>query len=71
MIMSVDQSMEWKLAGEAEVLREKPAPSATLSTNPTWRDLVSNPGRRVETVCYSVGRTQDSKGLESLTKDIV
>jgi hypothetical protein len=39
-------SVEWRLAGEAEVL-EKTCPSATLSTtNSTWPDPGSNPGRR-------------------------
>jgi hypothetical protein len=44
--MSVEQSVEWEFAGETEVLK-KTFPSATLSTtNPTWPDLGSNPGRR-------------------------
>jgi hypothetical protein len=39
----VKQLVEWRLAGETEVLN----PSATLSTtNPTWPDPGSNPGRR-------------------------
>jgi hypothetical protein len=47
MMMSVEQSEEWELAGEIEVLGEKTCPSATLSTtNPTSPDLGSNPGRR-------------------------
>jgi hypothetical protein len=38
--------MEWELAGETEY-SEKTFPSAILSTtNPTWPDLESNPGRR-------------------------
>jgi hypothetical protein len=42
MRMIVEQLMEWKLAGETEVLVED-LPSATLcTTNPTWPD----PGRR-------------------------
>jgi hypothetical protein len=44
--MSVEQSMEWRLAWETEVLGEN-LPSATLSTtNPTWLDQGSNAGRR-------------------------
>jgi hypothetical protein len=44
--MSVEQSVEWELAGETEVLGEN-CPNATLSTtNPTWPDLGSNQGRR-------------------------
>jgi hypothetical protein len=42
----VEQLVEWRLAGETEVLGET-FPSATLSTtNPTWPDPRSNPGRR-------------------------
>jgi hypothetical protein len=45
-MMNVEQSVEWELAGEADVLGEN-LPSATLSTtNPTWSDLGSKPGRR-------------------------
>jgi hypothetical protein len=45
MMMNVEQSVEWELAAETEVLGET-CPSATLSTtNATWRDLGSNPGR--------------------------
>jgi hypothetical protein len=44
--MSVEQSVEWKLAGETEVLGEK-LPQYTLSTtNLTWPDLGSNPSLR-------------------------
>jgi hypothetical protein len=47
-MMTVEQSVEWELAGEAEVL-EKTYPSSTLSTTyPTWSDLGSNPDRRDE-----------------------
>jgi hypothetical protein len=43
----VEQLVEWRLAGETEVLGERSCPSATLSTtNPTWPDPGSNPGRR-------------------------
>jgi hypothetical protein len=45
-MMNVEQSVEWELAGESEVLGEN-LPQSTLSTsNPTWPDLGSNPGRR-------------------------
>jgi hypothetical protein len=38
--------VEWELAKKMNYL-EKTCPSATLSTtNPTWPDLGSNPGRR-------------------------
>jgi hypothetical protein len=40
MMVIVEQLVEWRLAGET-------FPSATLSTtNPTWPDPGSNPGRR-------------------------
>jgi hypothetical protein len=46
MRMIVEQLVEWRLAGETEVLGEN-RPSATLSTtNTTWPDPGSNPGRR-------------------------
>jgi hypothetical protein len=42
-MMSVEESVEWELAGETDVLEEN-CPSATLSTtNPAWRDPGSNP----------------------------
>jgi hypothetical protein len=45
-MMIVEQSVEYELAGETEVLGEN-CPSATLSTtNPTWTDQGSKPGRR-------------------------
>jgi hypothetical protein len=45
--MNVEQSVEWKLAGEIEVLGKKTCPRVTLSTtNFTWPDLGSNPFRR-------------------------
>jgi hypothetical protein len=44
MMVTVEQLVEWRLAGETEVLGEN-FPSATLSTtNPIW----PNPGRRGE-----------------------
>jgi hypothetical protein len=47
-MISVEQSVEWELAGETEVLGEN-LPSATLSTtNPTWPEPCSNPDRRGE-----------------------
>jgi hypothetical protein len=45
-MMIVEQLVEWRLAGETEVL-EKTCSSATLSTiYPTWLDPGSNQGRR-------------------------
>jgi hypothetical protein len=45
-MMSVKQSVEWKLAGKPKY-SEETCSSATLSTtNPSWTDLGSNPGRR-------------------------
>jgi hypothetical protein len=42
----VEQLVEWRLAGETEY-SEKTCPSAILSTtNPTWPDPGSIPGRR-------------------------
>jgi hypothetical protein len=43
----VQKLVEWRLAGETEVLGEN-LPSATLSINPMWLDPDSNPGRRGE-----------------------
>jgi hypothetical protein len=46
MMMIVEESMEWELAEETEVLGEN-LPRAPLSTtNRTWPDPSSNPGRR-------------------------
>jgi hypothetical protein len=43
----MEQLVEWKLAGEMEVLGEKSCPRATLSaTNLTRPDSGSNPHRR-------------------------
>jgi hypothetical protein len=45
-IMMMENLVEWRLAGETEVLGEN-LPSATLSTtNPTWPDPGFNQGRR-------------------------
>jgi hypothetical protein len=45
-MMSVEQSVEWQLVGEP-TYPEKNYPRATFSTtNPTWRNLGSNLGRR-------------------------
>jgi hypothetical protein len=47
MIVNVEQSVEWELAGKTEVLGEKTCPSATFSsTNPPRPNPGSNPGRR-------------------------
>jgi hypothetical protein len=46
MRVSVEQLLEWRLAGEPKY-SEKTCPSATLSTtNPTWPDPGSKSGRR-------------------------
>jgi hypothetical protein len=45
MMMSVEQSVEWELAGETEVLGEN-LPSVTLYTKNSIHVLGSNPGRR-------------------------
>jgi hypothetical protein len=46
MMVIVEQLVEWRLVKETEVLGEN-LPRATLfTTNPTWRDPGSNPGRR-------------------------
>jgi hypothetical protein len=46
MMMNVEQSVEWELAGETEEVREN-LPHRHLSIkNPTWSDLGSKQGRR-------------------------
>jgi hypothetical protein len=42
----VEQLVEWRLAGETEVLGENLPQRHFVTTNPTWPDLGSNPGRR-------------------------
>jgi hypothetical protein len=44
--MSLEQSVEWELAGETEVLGKNLPYASWSTTNPTWPDLGSNPGRR-------------------------
>jgi hypothetical protein len=45
-IVRMENLVEWRLAGEGEVLGKKICPSATLSTtNPTWPDPGANQGR--------------------------
>jgi hypothetical protein len=46
-MMSVEQSVEWELAGETEVLGRKPTP-VPLFPPQIPHDLGSNPGRRGE-----------------------
>jgi hypothetical protein len=53
MMMSLQQSVEWKLAREAEVLGES---AISSTTNPIWPYLGSNASRRCgkpETYCLS------------------
>jgi hypothetical protein len=46
MMVIVEQSVEWELAGVTEVLGEKTCPRATLSTtNPTWPDTARRGGK--------------------------
>jgi hypothetical protein len=40
----VEQLVEWRLAGETEVLGENPPQRHFPTTNPTWPDPGSNPG---------------------------
>jgi hypothetical protein len=42
----VEQLVEWRLAGETEVLGENLPQRPLSTTNPTWADPGSNPGRR-------------------------
>jgi hypothetical protein len=45
-IRRMENLVEWRLAGEIEILGET-CPSATLpTTNPTWTDPGANPARR-------------------------
>jgi hypothetical protein len=45
--MIVEKQMECRLAGETDFLGENlPQRHFCPSQNPTWRDLVFNPGRR-------------------------
>jgi hypothetical protein len=64
--MSVEQSMEWELTRKTKVLGEN-LPRATLSTtNPTWPDLWSNPGRRGGTPATNRPATNPYMQLEYL-----
>jgi hypothetical protein len=45
-MMSVDQTVEWELAGEIEITGENVSQCHSSTTNPTWPYLGSNPGRR-------------------------
>jgi hypothetical protein len=44
-MMSVEQSVEWELARDPEVLRKNSPSANSPTTNPTWNYLRSNPGR--------------------------
>jgi phage-related protein len=45
MSVIMEQLVEWRLAGETEVLGEKVPQRHLSTTNPTWPDPGSNPGR--------------------------
>jgi hypothetical protein len=69
MVMIMEQLVEWGLAGETEVLGEN-LPNAIFSTtNPTWPDLGSNPGRRGGTP--ATNRLSYGTALNILFKDDV
>jgi hypothetical protein len=44
----VEKLVEWKLAGETEVLGEYPNHCHFITKNPTWTEPVSNPCHRCE-----------------------
>jgi hypothetical protein len=46
MMVIVEQSVEWRSAGETEVLGENLPQRNFVHTNPTWPDTGSNSGRR-------------------------
>jgi hypothetical protein len=46
MMVIVELLVEWRLAEETEVLGENLPRATLLTTNLTWRDPGSNPGRR-------------------------
>jgi hypothetical protein len=71
--MSVEQSVEWELAWETEVLGGN-LPSATLpTTNPTWLDLGSNPGRHggkpaINNLSYGTAYYKAIQHIQNLTE---
>jgi hypothetical protein len=46
MMMNVELSVEWELAGESKYSEKTWLNSIVSATNPSWSDLGSNPGRR-------------------------
>jgi hypothetical protein len=44
--MMMEKLVEWRFAGETEVLGENLPQRHLSTTNPTWPDLGANPGRR-------------------------
>jgi hypothetical protein len=45
-ILRMDNLMEWRLAGDTEVLGESLPQHHFFTTDPTWPDLGAKPGRR-------------------------
>jgi hypothetical protein len=45
-MINVEQSVEWELVGETELLGENLPQFNLFTANPTWQDLGSNPGHR-------------------------
>jgi hypothetical protein len=45
-LLNMEELMDWELVGETKVLEENYPSLISSTTNPTWPDLESNPGRR-------------------------